>query len=83
MNYDLVFQTKQGPIFSYHILIIFFFFCKKLTFDSLRASLKTGFKNKWWVCFEPSCSVAAELQKKCANNMADSEPCTKYRDFGT
>ena len=80
ISYDLVFQSKQGPIFSYHISKIPKVLQKK-DYDFSNGQIpKTYIFGSF---FETNRSVAAHPKKKFVNIFADSEPCIKYRDFGT
>ena len=85
MSYDLVFQSKQGPIFSYHISKIPKI-GQKTDIWFLKFKFQSGVKQKTYI-FGSFLRHTAPLQsnppQKCINIFADSKPCITYKVFGT
>ena len=85
MSYELVFQRKEGHIFSYHVpkqlnvlKKVYFWYFK------VQVSKWTLTKNfKFWGFFETNRPVGAKPIQKCAHIIADSETFKRYGDFDT
>ena len=84
-NYEVVFQRKEGHIFSYHVPIIpkvlkiinFGYFKIQVSKRTPRENFKIlGF-------FETNRSVEAKPKKSCANIISDYETLKRYGDFDT
>ena len=85
MNYDLVFQSKQGPICSYNILKIPKV-KKKNTLDLSKSKFQNGLKPKTYIFgyfLRQTATLQPNPQKMCQNIFADSERCIKYGDLST
>ena len=85
INYELVYQRKEGHIFSYHVpkrpkilkKIDFWYFKVQVSKLTCIESFKIlGF-------FETNRSVGAKPLKLCTNIIADSETFKRYGDFDT
>ena len=82
INYELIFQRKEGHMFSYQVpkrpkvlKKIYFWYFK------VQVSKWTRIENFQVLgCFETSRSVGAKPQKRCANIIADSESFKRYGD---
>ena len=82
--------TKEPALFCYspHFMNLFWTlwvvfqkyheFCKKLTFDLSKFKFQNWLKPKTYIF-----GTFLRPKKKFANIIADSEPCIKYKDFGT
>ena len=85
INYELVFQRKEGHIFSYHVpkrpKVL-----KKTDFSYFKVQVSkwTQIENFQILGFlETKRSVGAKPQKNFANIIADSETFKRYGDFDT
>ena len=85
INYEFVFQRKEGHIFSYHVpkqpkvlKKIYFWYFK------VQVSKWTRIENFQILDFcETNRSVGAKPQKRCANFIEDSETFQRYGDVDT
>ena len=85
INYELVFQRKEGHNFSYHVpkrpTIL-----KQFSFDISKFKFQNRLKQKisgFGFFFLDKRVCRSQTPKKCANIIADSESFKRYGDFGT
>ena len=84
INYELVFQRKEGHIFSYHVQKRPKVKKNDFWYFKVQVSKWTWIENFQIVGFsEKNRSVGAKPGKRCANIIADSETFKRYGDFDT